>query len=108
MNAVTVDGELLPIEEARKTCKRMFYAGFACLPFFWAVNVWLFWPYFVHGGDSVIQTYTRRSAIGFAVAFCAVIPWMLVFMIGQEGAVGNTVFRRMDVHNWDLAQYFSF
>jgi hypothetical protein len=32
-----------------------FYAGFACLPMLWLVNVWLFWPQCRTGSDSVIR-----------------------------------------------------
>lgn len=32
----------------------LFYAGFAALPWLWAVNVWMFWPEF-NRGDAVIR-----------------------------------------------------
>jgi hypothetical protein len=40
----SVDGDLMPVAEARKHARNYFYAGFAFLPLFWAVNAWLFWP----------------------------------------------------------------
>ena len=33
----------------------LFGVGFALLPFFWAANVWLFWPHFWHGHDAVLK-----------------------------------------------------
>jgi hypothetical protein len=33
----------------------VYYAGFAALPWFWAVNAWLHWPSFAHGQDLVLQ-----------------------------------------------------
>lgn len=41
----TVDGDYLASLEARKTARRYYAVGFFCLPLFWAVNVWLFWPH---------------------------------------------------------------
>lgn len=32
----------------------LFVAGFACLPWLWAVNVWMFWPDFKHG-DPIVK-----------------------------------------------------
>lgn len=33
----------------------LFIAGFACLPWLWAVNVWMFWPDFFRAGDPVVK-----------------------------------------------------
>lgn len=39
----------------------LFLAGFACLPWLWAVNVWMFWPDFKHG-DPVVKACEYGSA----------------------------------------------
>ena len=46
----TVDEDLLPAGEARRTARLYFVAGFALLPWLWVTNVWLFFPDFWHGG----------------------------------------------------------
>ena len=46
---VTCDGEAVPALEARRTARLAYLAGFACLPWFWACNIWLFFPDFWHG-----------------------------------------------------------
>lgn len=49
-----VDGVVLPAPQARTAAKRYYYAGFAALPWFWAVNIWLYFPDFWHGRDPVV------------------------------------------------------
>lgn len=39
----------------RAALPALFYAGFAALPWLWAVNVWMFWPDF-RSGDVVVKT----------------------------------------------------
>lgn len=51
---VTCDEDVLPALRARKICKLYFYLGFACLPWFWACNVWLFAPDFWHGDRDLV------------------------------------------------------
>ena len=60
----TVDEDLLPSAEARRTCRLYFYAGFAALPWFWATNVWLFFPDFLHGRDPVVKRCERGGGRG--------------------------------------------
>lgn len=51
---VTCDEDVMPAVQARRTSRLYFYLGCA-LPWFWATNVWLFWPDFRHdGGDAVV------------------------------------------------------
>lgn len=45
----------------------LFVAGFACLPWLWAVNVWMFWPDFKHG-DPVVKA--RELTAGGRCAKC--------------------------------------
>ncbi len=33
----------------------LYLAGFAFLPWLWAVNVWMFWPHFKRSGDTVVK-----------------------------------------------------
>ncbi|GFH25977.1 putative gamma-secretase subunit PEN-2 [Haematococcus lacustris] len=63
----SVDGELIAVHKAHKLARRMFVAGFFCLPLLWGFNVWLFWPDFRSGRDAVLSKFTRRSARGFTV-----------------------------------------
>lgn len=50
-----VDGQALPALQARRTARLYYYLGFAALPWFWVVNIWLFLPDFWHGDrDPVI------------------------------------------------------
>ena len=54
---VTCDGDHMLTSSARKTAKGYFIAGFFCLPWFWAINIWLFFPHFwQNGGDQAIKT----------------------------------------------------
>ena len=52
----TCDGDYMLSTEARRTARGYYIAGFFCLPWFWVVNLWLFFPHFWHsGGDAVIK-----------------------------------------------------
>ena len=53
----TIDGELIPTEQARRQSKRLFLFGFAFLPLLWFCNVWLFWHDFMGrpGADAEIK-----------------------------------------------------
>ena len=56
----TCDGDYLLSSEARQTAKRYYFVGFFLLPWFWAVNIWLFWPHFWHSnGDFIIRKCKR-------------------------------------------------
>ena len=52
---VCVDGDRVLAAEARKTARLYFRTGFFLLPWFWATNVWLFFPDFWHGRDPVVK-----------------------------------------------------
>ncbi|KAK9832821.1 hypothetical protein WJX81_004587 [Elliptochloris bilobata] len=98
----TVDGDVLPVAEARRVCRRMFYSGFFLLPWMWCVNVWLFWPDFRHGDDVVLVKYTRRSAACFAAASAGLAAWLLTFSLGGPGVVGQDVYAQLNMAGWDL------
>jgi hypothetical protein len=58
----TCDGDYLTASEARTTAKRYYQVGYFLLPWFWAVNVWLFFPHFWHdGGDLIIKKCTQEN-----------------------------------------------
>lgn len=96
----TIDGEPLERDKARSLSKRVFIAGFACLPWLWAVNVWMFWPDF-RAGDPVVQAYARRSAWCFGGWVCLFAPWMLLFMIAGQELLGS-VYDKLDAYRIDL------
>lgn len=99
----SIDGELFEVPQARTQSRRYFLAGFACLPLFWAVNVWLFWPTAVKsGGDPIVKKYARYSAAAFAVSSALFLSWMLAFMVGGPAVVGQRLFDTLDATNLDV------
>ncbi|KAL4419327.1 hypothetical protein ABPG77_006015 [Micractinium sp. CCAP 211/92] len=98
-----VDGGVLPAPQARTAAKRYYYVGFAALPWFWVVNVWLFFPDFWHGRDPVVAKYTRRSALGFVVYTCLFLPWMLLYLIAGEKVLGQSAYDALDINRLDLS-----
>lgn len=82
------------------------------------MNVWLFWPMFLQGTDTVIQscesrartTYfytwcgvdTRKSAIGAVAMTALFLPWMLTYAIGQDSVFGSSFYRKIDSSRLDL------
>jgi len=98
----TIDGEEVEVGKARNMSRRMYLTGFALLPWMWVMNVWLFWNEFFDGGDPVIQSYTRKSAVGVLVASMVFVPWMLAYVIGQERLFGATLFQKLDASRLDL------
>ncbi|KAG7672400.1 hypothetical protein Ndes2526B_g09088 [Nannochloris sp. 'desiccata'] len=99
----TCDGDYLLSSEARQTAKRYYLIGWFLLPWFWVVNVWLFWPHFWHSnGDFVIKQYTRKSAVMTAVYTCLLLPWMLVYWIGGPAVLGQEMYDKLDVTKLNL------
>jgi hypothetical protein len=77
---VTCDEDVMPALQARKTSRLYFYLGFALLPWFWATNVWLFWPDFRRdGGDAVVAKcecqHAADAAKRKALHLPCMIPW---------------------------------
>lgn len=101
----SVDGEVFQADKARLIAKRMFYAGFACLPFVWIVNVWLFWHDFIHGHDMEVKKYTRYSLLGFVIYSAAFLPWMLTYMIGGADVIGYDTWYAMDATRLNIKQF---
>lgn len=99
----SVDGEAFPADKARTISQRMYYAGFLFLPLLWLVNVWLFWPDFVGGHDSVVKRYTKHSAVAFCVSSCLFLPWLLLYMIDGKDILGQAAWARIDATGLDLA-----
>eukprot|EP00245_Coleochaete_scutata_P006606 TRINITY_DN21109_c0_g1_i1.p1 TRINITY_DN21109_c0_g1~~TRINITY_DN21109_c0_g1_i1.p1 ORF type:complete len:119 (+),score=7.80 TRINITY_DN21109_c0_g1_i1:339-695(+) len=87
---LTVDGDVMSLEDARKLVRGYFYGGFLALPWLWFVNCWYFWPVLRYNTDSIIRSYLVRSAIGCAVFMAMVLPWTLSFMIGGKALVGKS------------------
>eukprot|EP01026_Neomeris_dumetosa_P026861 TRINITY_DN2184_c0_g2_i1.p1 TRINITY_DN2184_c0_g2~~TRINITY_DN2184_c0_g2_i1.p1 ORF type:complete len:121 (+),score=10.06 TRINITY_DN2184_c0_g2_i1:31-363(+) len=105
-SALTIDGERVPLEKARKVCIRMFIAGCFLLPWMWIVNVWYFWNDFRgYGTDNTLRKYTRCSAIGAAVVLSLFLPWMLSYMIAGEKLLGYQRWHNLDATQLSLSQY---
>uniref|UniRef100_A0A061R002 Presenilin enhancer 2 n=2 Tax=Tetraselmis sp. GSL018 TaxID=582737 RepID=A0A061R002_9CHLO len=100
----TIDSYTMPTEKARKLSRRIYYGGFALLPWLWAVNVWLFWPELRGQNDPEVKKYARRSAIGFLVLTALFLPWVMVYYIGGESLLGNA-YRRLDASRLPLQSY---
>lgn len=103
---LTVDGTVLPVEEARKLAQRYWYGGFAGLPMLWAVNAALFWPQLWGGAaagenrppaDLHVRRYALRSAVGCALVAAVLVPWMLAFIIDGERLVGTETYERLAI-----------
>ena len=90
----------------------LFLAGFAMLPWAWALNAWLFYPVAFGGGgssehqnsfaDPVVRRNARRSAAGAAVAGAALLAWAAAFSLGGPRAVGRATFERLNLGDLDL------
>ncbi|XP_069986745.1 gamma-secretase subunit pen-2 [Penaeus vannamei] len=75
--------ERLPNERKLAICRKYFMAGFALLPFMWAVNaIWFlkeaFWatPY---PEQKQIRKYVIVSGIGAIVWLVGLISWVIIF-----------------------------
>lgn len=95
----------------------LFLAGFAMLPWAWALNAWLFYPVAFGGSsssssehhrnnagssDPVVRRNVRRSAAGAAVAGVALLAWASAFTLGGPRAVGRATFDRLNLGDLDL------
>jgi len=76
-------------------CRKYYYAGFAVLPFLWAINaVWFFRdafrsPFFEEQPE--IRKYVIRSGIGATFWLGAFVAWTCVFQINRAawGELGD-------------------
>ena len=92
----------------------LFLAGFAMLPWAWALNAWLFYPVAFGsssssehhqnnaGSDPVVRRNVRRSAAGAAVAGVALLAWASAFTLGGPRVVGRATFDRLNLGDLDL------
>uniref|UniRef100_A0ABD2XF47 Gamma-secretase subunit PEN-2 n=1 Tax=Trichogramma kaykai TaxID=54128 RepID=A0ABD2XF47_9HYME len=73
----------LPNERKLYLCKWYFYAGFALLPFLWAVNaIWFFKQAFIvpaYEEQKLIKKYVIFSGIGAILSASLYISWIVVF-----------------------------
>lgn len=101
----TVDGEIFETARARKIARRMFYWGFAFLPWLWLTNVWLFWHEFRGrpGCDPEVKKHTRWSAIGFTVASCIFIPWSMLYITAGASVLDPHVYWILDATRLNVA-----
>jgi len=67
--------------------KRYFYAGFAFLPFVWAINaVWFYKEAFMtppYAEQQDIKKYVIRSGLGAILWAAALIAWNIVFQTNR-------------------------
>jgi len=90
----------------------LFLAGFALLPWAWALNAWLFYPVAFGSSenrsstgsftDPIVRRNARRSAAGAAVAGAALLAWASAFSLGGPRAVGRATFERLNLGDLDL------
>ncbi|GBF99857.1 hypothetical protein Rsub_12497 [Raphidocelis subcapitata] len=99
----SVDGEVFTVEQARTQSQR-YKSGFACLPLFWGVNVWLFYPTFrgAPAADPVVKKYTRYSAACFTASSALFLTWLLVFAVGGPAVLGQRLFDKLDATRLDV------
>ncbi|MCL4128851.1 UNVERIFIED_CONTAM: hypothetical protein GTU68_006383 [Idotea baltica] len=75
--------EALPNTEKLSLCRKYYMAGFALLPFMWAVNaLWFFKEAFLvpaYAEQKKIKIYVVVSAIGALIWLSALITWMITF-----------------------------
>lgn len=55
-------------------------------------------------------TGTRYSAVAFAIATVALLPWTFIFWIqdGKEGTIKMEIYDKLDVTNLDVRSYVGF
>ena len=94
----TCDGDAVPLAAARALARRLHVAGFALLPWAWAVNAWLF-----RGAtDPVVAAHARASARLAAVAGAALAAWAVAFSVGGPRVVGSALYDKLNVGGLDL------
>ncbi|XP_018344686.1 PREDICTED: gamma-secretase subunit pen-2 [Trachymyrmex septentrionalis] len=79
----TMDLSKIPNEKKLYLCKWYFRAGFALLPFLWAVNaVWFSKEAFIappYEEQKQIKRYVIFSAIGAVIWTAALLAWIIIF-----------------------------
>ncbi|KAB7507541.1 Gamma-secretase subunit PEN-2 [Armadillidium nasatum] len=89
--------ESLQNSEKLNLCRKYFLAGFALLPFMWAVNaVWFFKEAFIvptYAEQKKIRTYVIISALGALLWLGGIITWILVFQKyrSEWGVLGDNL-----------------
>ncbi|XP_066256180.1 gamma-secretase subunit pen-2 [Euwallacea similis] len=77
----------VPNEKKLELCKWYFKAGFACLPFVWAVNaLWFFNEGFrrpEYQEQKQIKRYVIFSAIGAVLWLIILVSWIATFQINR-------------------------
>ncbi|EFN82028.1 gamma-secretase subunit pen-2 isoform X2 [Harpegnathos saltator] len=87
-----MDLSKVPNERKLYLCRWYFRAGFALLPFLWAVNVIWFWKEAftkpLYEEQKQIKKYVIISAIGATVWAIALLAWIITFQT-QRAAWGE-------------------
>eukprot|EP00239_Pterosperma_sp_CCMP1384_P002676 CAMPEP_0197858070 /NCGR_PEP_ID=MMETSP1438-20131217/31607_1 /TAXON_ID=1461541 /ORGANISM="Pterosperma sp., Strain CCMP1384" /LENGTH=119 /DNA_ID=CAMNT_0043474117 /DNA_START=376 /DNA_END=735 /DNA_ORIENTATION=+ len=100
----TIDGDVeLTVDKARTLAKKMFFIGFAALPWLWFVNAWYFWPQLKLQQDPVVTLYVKRSAAGFVLFTLLLLPWTLTFLFGGKAVVGDNLWNQLSITKIDMS-----
>lgn len=106
----------------------LFLAGFALLPWAWALNAWIFYPVafgpsqtasdaadqsssspdadaVVVVADPVVRRNARASALLAAASGVALLSWAAAFSLGGARVVGRETFDRLNLGDLDLDAY---
>ncbi|KAF5296311.1 hypothetical protein FQA39_LY12528 [Lamprigera yunnana] len=77
----------MPNDKKLHLCKRYFQAGFALLPFLWAVNsIWFFNEGFrkqEYEEQKQIKRYVIYSGIGTTIWAILIISWVITFQVNR-------------------------
>jgi presenilin enhancer 2 len=84
----------LEAERELMTCRRMYYGGFALLPWLWFVN----WYHFRHyaklpGTDPRVAVYAHRSLVGSIVGLACFVAWVVFVQLNWQswGEFGRSI-----------------
>ncbi|XP_002138654.2 gamma-secretase subunit pen-2 [Drosophila pseudoobscura] len=84
-----MDFSKAPNPRKLQLCRTYFYAGFALLPFVWAINVcWCFEEAFrkpPFPEQSQIKRFVIYSAVGTLLWIVALIAWIIIFQTNRTG-----------------------
>jgi len=96
----------------------LFLAGFALLPWAWALNAWIFYPVAFGSSvsshsssspsiviDPVVRRNARASALLAAASGVALLSWAAAFSLGGPRVVGEETFDRLNLGDLDLEAY---
>ncbi|KAF6031416.1 PSENEN [Bugula neritina] len=84
-------------EEKLKICRKYYLAGFALLPFVWAINAVWFFKYAFKSTEfpeqKKMRSYVLQSLVGCVVWTIALIIWISLYQINRAswGLIGDQI-----------------